>query len=50
LTSLECSAGVFKIKAQRLATKVAVTMGGQPSDDDDGYKWAPGPKSVSVSG
>jgi len=45
LTTLECSAGVFKIKALRLATKVAVTMGGQPCDydDDDGYKWAPGP-------
>jgi len=29
LTMLKCSAGMFKIKALRLATKVALTMGGE---------------------
>lgn len=38
LTMLKCSAGMFKIKALRLATKVALTMGGQACD---AYKWVP---------
>lgn len=45
LTMLKCSAGMFKIKALRLATKVALTMGGQACD---AYKWVPAGKDPTM--